>query len=295
MKISIIIAAMSILIQAAVSSDTRLLYETTLQTEPGKELMATLFAGNITINTWSNNEVNVKFYGNDEAQDKLIFKAENTETGVKVEAMSKGTKNVKNLNLKAEISVPVKYDVLLFTSGGNLSVSSLEGKVEANTSGGNITINNSTGNIEAYTSGGNVAIDNNSGNINASTAGGNITANSFSGSVSASTMGGHITLNGSDGKIDASTAGGNISVDYSGKNQGMDLSTMGGNITANLPSDFDADAEIGTLAGKITCEFSDVENKNKFINHIKTKFNSGGEFFKCTTSAGNIVVTKKNP
>jgi hypothetical protein len=40
----------------------------------------------------------------------------------------------------------------------------------------------------------------------------------------------------------------------------------------------------GTLAGKVTCDFAYIENKNKISCHIKTKFNSGGESFKCTTS-----------
>src|SRR3990172_2351424 len=240
MKITLFLTFFVLIVQTAITSDTRLLYEKTLQTEPNKELIVTLFAGNIIVNTWTNNEVNVKFYGNDEAQDKLIFNADNTETGVKVEAMRKGT-----------------------------------------------------GNIKKYTSGGNVVVDNNKGNLNISTAGGNITANSFNGSVNVSTMGGHVTLNGSNGKVEASTAGGNISVDYSGKNLGMNLSTMGGNITATLPGDFDANAELGTLAGRITCDFADVNNKNKISCHVKTKFNSGGETFNCTTSAGNIVVVKK--
>ncbi len=290
MKFSIFLLIM-LIVQTATSNDTRLLYEKTLQTEQGKEMYVTLFAGNVTVNTWSNNEVNVKFYGNDEAQDKLVFVAENTDNGVKVEAMIKNTKKIKNLNLKIEITAPVNYNARLFTSGGNLSVNSLNGDVEANTSGGNITANDITGKIEAYTSGGNVVVDNNTGSLSISTAGGNISVNNFHGSVDASTMGGHVTLNGSNGKIEASTAGGNISMDYEGNNYGIDLSTMGGNITAKLPSDFNADAEIGTLAGRITCEFADVEKKTK--NHLKTKFNSGGESFKCTTSAGNIVVIKK--
>jgi len=293
MKITLFLTFFVLIVQTAITSDTRLLYEKTLQTEPNKELIVTLFAGNIIVNTWTNNEVNVKFYGNDEAQDKLIFNADNTETGVKVEAMRKGTGNIKNLNIKVEIFVPADYDAKLFSSGGNLTVNDLNGKIEANTSGGNVTVNNTTGNIEAYTSGGNVVVDNNKGNLNISTAGGNITANSFNGSVNVSTMGGHVTLNGSNGKVEASTAGGNISVDYSGKNLGIDLSTMGGNITATLPGDFDANAELGTLAGRITCDFADVNNKNKISCHVKTKFNSGGETFNCTTSAGNIVVVKK--
>ncbi|HEY3249807.1 MAG TPA: hypothetical protein VGK25_01685 [Ignavibacteria bacterium] len=293
MKFTLILTIIAFLIQNAVSNDTRLLFEKTLQTESGKELLVTLIAGNITVSTWPNSEVNIKVYGNDEAEDKVIFNAENTETGVKVEATKKGTKNFKNLNIKVEVIVPVSYNARLFSSGGNLKVNDLNGKVEANTSGGNIIADNINGNVEAYTSGGNVIIDKNMGNIDASTAGGNITVESFEGNVNVSTMGGHVTLTGSNGKVDASTAGGNINVDYSGKNLGMELSTMGGNITANLPSDFDADAEIGTLAGRINCDFAEVENKNKVTNHLKAKFNSGGELFKCTTSAGNIVIVKK--
>src|SRR4030095_3253041 len=293
MKITIIFIIIMVLIQTAVSSDTRLLYEKTLQTEAGKELVVTLIAGNITVSTWSNNEVNVKVYGNDEAENKVIFNAENTETGIKVEATQKGTKNFKNLNIRVEVTAPETYNAKLFSSGGNLKIDNLKGYLEANTSGGNIIASDIRGDIGAYSSGGNITIDKSTGNIDASTAGGNITVDEFDGNASVSTMGGHISLKGSNGKIDASTAGGNINVDYSGKNLGMELSTMGGNITANLPGDFDADAEIGTLAGRITCDFANIDNKNKISNHVKTKFNSGGEKFKCTTSAGNIVVAKK--
>jgi len=293
MKITIFLALFMVLIQTAVSNDTRLLAEMNVTTEPGKELTATLIVGNITVSKGDNNNVNVKFYGNDEAYDKMIFKAVETESGVSVEALMKGSGNYKNLNIKVEITVPAIYDIKLFSSGGNLSIDDINGKIEANTSGGTVTANNTTGNIEVYTSGGNVIVDNNKGNINISTAGGNITVNSFNGGVNASTMGGHISLTGSNGKVEASTAGGNINVDYTGSNLGMDLSTMGGNITATLPGDFGADAELGTLAGKITCDFADINNKNKVSCHVKTKFNSGGETFNCTTSAGNIVVIKK--
>lgn len=294
MRISIILTLLFLMVQAAYSDDTRLLYEKTLQTESGKELNVSLFAGSITINTWSNtSEVNVKFYGNDEAQDKLVFSADNIETGVKVEAMKKGSDNIKNLNIKTEILIPSRYDVKLFTSGGNITVNDITGKMEANTSGGNITSNRTTGNIEAYTSGGNVVVNDNKGDISISTAGGSINVNTFNGNVDASTMGGHITLKGSNGKIEASTAGGNISIDYIGKNMGVDISTMGGNITATLPDDFNADAELGTLAGKIKCDFTEVNKKSKISNHIKTKFNSGGEKFNCTTTAGNIIVIKR--
>jgi hypothetical protein len=293
MKISLILTLIMALIQTLSANDTRLLAEMNVTTEPGKELLATLAAGNITVSVGENNNVNAKFYGNEEAENKMIFSAVGTETGVKIECIKKGTDNFKNLNIKVEITVPSNYSAKLFSSGGNLTVNDITGNVEGNTSGGNIILNNIRGNLQAYTSGGNVVVEKNTGDIDISTAGGNISVNTFDGNVSVSTMGGHITLTGSNGKVEASTAGGNINIDYTGSNKGMDLSTMGGNITANLPSDFKADAEIGTLAGKVTCDFAEIDSKNKITNHVKTKFNSGGEQFKCTTSAGNIAILKK--
>ncbi len=275
------------------ADDARLLFESTLDTEPNKELITSLIAGGVTISTWQNNQVNVKVYGNDEAEEKIVFKAESNENGVKVEGKQKESKNFQNLTIRVEITVPVNYNIKLYSAGGSFSVIGVNGKIDANTSGGNIKIENTEGNILAHTSGGNITIETSHGNIEASTSGGTITATGFNGNIDASTAGGHIDLTGGNGKIEASTAGGNIHLDYTGKNMGIDMSTLGGNITATLPTDFNADANIGTLVGKITCDFAKVENKSSVSSYVKAKFNNGGEVFKCTTSAGNINISKK--
>ncbi len=289
--ISLIIS--SIMVKVTTADDAKLLFEKSIPTESGKELITSLVAGNIQVSSWSNNEVSVKVYGNDEAEEKIVFSAEQTSTGVKVDGKQKDTKNMKDLTVRVEIIVPQSYNVKLYSSGGNLSIKDITGKIETNTSGGNISIENTNGNLEAYTAGGNVNIAVSTGNIKVSTSGGKISASEFNGNVDASTAGGDINLEGSNGRIDASTAGGNIRLDYSGKNLGIDMSTLGGNITASLPTDFNADADIGTLAGKITCDFAKVEKENHVASYIRSKFNEGGETFKCTTSAGNIIVTKK--
>lgn len=289
--ISLIISAL--MVKVTTADDARLLFEKNIPTESGKELVTSLVAGNIQVSSWSNNEVSVKVYGNDEAEEKIIFTAEQTSTGVKVDGKQKDTKNMRNLTVRVEIIVPESYNIKLYSTGGNLSIKDITGKIETNTSGGNISIEKTKGDLEAYTAGGNVNINVSSGNIKISTSGGKITATDFMGNVDASTAGGDISLEGSNGRIDASTAGGNIKLDYTGKNLGVDMSTLGGNITATLPTDFDADADIGTLAGKITCDFAKVEKDNHVSSYIRSKFNNGGETFKCTTSAGNIVVTKK--
>ncbi len=297
MKLSAILTlsllAILLMGKLTLADDARLLFEKTISTESGKELITSLVAGGIEISTWDKNEVNVKVYGNDEAEEKIIFSAEQTSTGVKVEGKQKDSKNFKNLTIRVEIIVPKNYDLKLYSSGGNLSVKDLTGKIETNTSGGNIKIDNTTGNLEAYTAGGNVAISVSSGDIKVSTSGGKISVDDFNGNVDVSTAGGDIVLEGKNGKIDASTAGGSIKLDYEGKNMGVDMSTLGGNINASLPGDFDADADIGTLAGKITCDFAKVQKDNHVSSYIRAKFNNGGETFKCTTSAGNITVTKK--
>jgi hypothetical protein len=279
--------------KTSIADDARLLFESTLDTEPNKELITSLIAGGVTISTWQNNQVNVKVYGNDEAEEKIVFKAESNESGVKVEGKQKESKNFKNLTIRVEITVPVNYNIKLYSAGGSFSVIGVNGKIDANTSGGNIKIENTEGNILAHTSGGNITVESSKGNVEATTSGGSITVTGFDGNVDASTAGGHINLTGGNGKIDASTAGGNIHLDYTGKNMGIDMSTLGGNITATLPTDFDANADIGTLVGKITCDFAKVEAKSSVSSYVKAKFNNGGEVFKCTTSAGNIVVSKK--
>lgn len=291
----LILSLLTVIIMGKItfSDDARLIFEKSIPTEPGKELVTSLIAGNIEITTGSSNEVNVKVYGNDEAEEKIIFTAEQTSTGVKVEGKQKDKKNLKNLTIRVEISVPSNYDLKLYSSGGNLTVKNISGKIETNTSGGNIKIDDTKGNLEAYTAGGNVTINSSNGNIKVSTSGGKISINGFEGNVDASTAGGDIILDGKNGKIEASTAGGSIKLDYTGKNSGIELSTLGGNIIAYLPSDFDADADIGTLAGKITCDFAKVNKENHVSSFIRAKFNNGGETFKCTTSAGNITVTKK--
>lgn len=276
-----------------ISDDARLLFESTLDTEPGKELTTSLIAGSVTISSWNNNQVNVKVYGNDEAEEKIVFKAESNESGVKVEGKQKESKNFKNLTIRVEIQVPQKYNIKLYSAGGSFTVKDIIGIVEANTSGGNIKLENTNGNLIAHTAGGNISIESSNGDIEATTSGGSVSISGFNGNIDVSTSGGHISLTGSNGKIEASTAGGNIRLDYSGDNKGIDMSTLGGNITVTLPTDFNANADIGTLVGKITCDFAKVESKSSVSSYIKAKFNNGGEVFKCTTSAGNITVSRK--
>lgn len=279
--------------QAGGDDDLKLLVDKTLPTQTGLKLTLDTYAGNVKITNSTANEVAVKIYGNSNAEENLGFDVSSIASGIKVDASKKsGVKNPKNISLKFEIAVPLDYNVKVSTGGGNVTLTSLNGTVEISTMGGNVSLGNITGDIDISTAGGNISVDQNTGKLKVSTAGGNIKAEKFDGNVDASTAGGNIHLSGSNGKVEGSTAGGNIHLDYAGKNNGIDLSTMAGQISLTLPSDFDANADLSTMTGRINCDFYNADGGKKYSN-LQTKFNNGGEKLNCSTMAGDIKVTKK--
>lgn len=273
--------------------DIKLLFEKSLPTEKGQKLRVDTQAGNIKITSWDKNEVQVKIYGSAEIENSFEFEVGTDASGVKVNGSKKaGARDPNNITVKYEISVPLDYSVKVSTGVGNVTLTDQNGTVEISTKGGNVSLGNVTGDIDVSTAGGNIIVSKNKGMLKLSTAGGNIKAKNFSGNVDASTAGGSINLTGSNGKVEGSTAGGSISLDYTGKNYGIDLSTMAGQISVDLPPDFDADADLSTMVGKVKCDFYTSGEKNKSSN-LQTKINNGGEPLRCSTMAGNINISKK--
>jgi len=273
-------------------NDLKLLLDKTLQTETGKLLDANTVIGDFKITVWDKNEAGVKVYGNENAEKYLVFTAENSASGIKVDGTKKEKEQIKGVQVRIEVTLPVSYNVKLNTGGGEIFVSGSSGSINFNTAGGNIKIENISGDVDGSTAGGNVLLTDIKGKIKLSTAGGNVTATGFEGNVDISTAGGNIALSGSNSAVNASTAGGNIALDYTGENLGVDLSTAAGKIIADLPSDFNADADLSSMVGKIKCDFAAAEN-TKLMSNLKAKFNNGGKIFKCSTAAGDITIRKR--
>lgn len=293
-KYSILTAFIITTVSLFSQQNLKLLVEKTLPTEPGKTLNLSSFAGDVTITVWDKNEAEIKISGNPTAEKMLIFDVSPVSSGIKIDGQKDKDFKKENysLNVKYDIKVPQSYNIDIFTGGGGVSVTGVNGTIKTNTSGGNLTISSCSGNVSMSTAGGNITIDKFTGPVDVSTAGGNIKATDFSGNIKVSTAGGNINLSGSSGSVNAHTAGGSITLDYTGKNEGIELSTMGGNIKLLLPSDINADADLSTMVGKITTDFASTED-SKISSFLKTTFNAGGSKLKCTTQAGNISVIKK--
>ena len=273
----------------------KVLHDKTFTISPGNDFKLDAASGDIIISSWDKNEVHVKILGNNKAKEKVEFSFHESSDMVEVEAKYDWSffMMVKGVELRFEIQVPKEFNIDAGTSGGDIKLQSIKGKVVTKTSGGDIDVSDLNGNIELSTSGGDISFNSTFGDLNLSTSGGNIKGDNFSGKLDASTSGGNINLIGYDVKIGASTSGGNISLDYSGQNQGIELSTSGGNITAKLPQDFNAAANISALGGSIKSDFKANNPIEISSSKFEAEINNGGSSLIMETSGGDIVVKKK--
>jgi hypothetical protein len=140
----------------------------------------------------------------------------------------------RSLGISFKVFAPHNVSSELRTSGGNISLSGLQGaKQDFRTSGGNLRVDRINGEVTGKTSGGNIEISNvnpdTKNAIDLSTSGGNITAsNCKGGTIRVSTSGGNLSLRNLEGAVTAGTSGGSVSAEL--VNGDLSAHTSGGNV-----------------------------------------------------------------
>jgi DUF4097 and DUF4098 domain-containing protein YvlB len=275
-------------------TDLKVLHEKTYAISPGKALKLEGYSGDITLTTWDKPEVYVKILGNDRAEDRIEFSFDNSDEMVEIYAKNKSFWNSGNgIRMKFEVKVPSNFNPDVYTSGGDVKIAGVSGKVSAKTSGGNISAKFIKGQMRISTSGGDINLEETKGRIYGETSGGNINAADFNGTLNVSTSGGDIRLNGSDADIEASTSGGNVELRYTGENKGISLSTSGGDIDVYLPSDFNASAYLSSSGGDVECNITTNNIKKISSSKFEADLNNGGKELVAKTSGGSIAVRKR--
>ena len=233
--------------------------------------------GNITIDTWDKNVVNVVVKNIIASEISLLTMVQN---GSKVEVIFKGEDSD---GIEFEISIPSKLDLELSTGGGNITLKNdLDGKIDASTAGGNIAVKNIMGKADISTAGGNIKVGDINSDADISTAGGDMKIGDINGTADVSTAGGNIKIGYIKGGADVSSAGGNISVDNIGGN--ADISTGGGNVKVGSVS---GSAELNTGGGNISLEAATGKVEvNTGAGNINLENIKGG--IEANTGAGNI-------
>jgi hypothetical protein len=214
-------------------------------------VLASTSGGNITVEGSDGNEVRVEMYVRKRGRnlspsdtDLSDYDIDLSMNGNEVRAIAKrksGSGSWFNMGNSPSISfvihAPAGSDTDLGTSGGNVSVASLNGTQKLKTSGGNVSLTNITGNSDGRTSGGNIQVADYEGDLNIQTSGGNLNISKYTGELTARTSGGRISLDEVSGKISARTSGGSISGTILAARDVIDLQTSGGNIDVKLPAD----------------------------------------------------------
>ncbi len=239
--------------------------------KPGGNLKLDLQAGgNIEIEGWNKDMVSIeiKSHGRGYNIDSYDIRQEGNNITFNNKKRGKQT--------DVFVKVPNKFNIDFYTVGGEIKITSVDGKLEGKTMGGELEFRNLKGHMNITTMGGDVTLRNSEVDGNVGTMGGEVIVENVKGDINASSMGGNVQYINVSGKnktvgkeVDISTMGGDLDIDKAPN--GTKLHTMGGDITINHADRF-VDAE--TMGGDV--EIKEVDG------WVKAKTLGGNIYVKMT-------------
>lgn len=305
MKSHTLLFAAGLLALVPISAQARIerVVEKTFSVQPGGLLRVETSGGGIRVQSTSANQVTVVARQRikassdaeaDELLEDLTLTIEQDNEGVqakaKYEKRSWGTQPVQ---VDFTVTVPARYNVDLRTSGGNVEVDDLDGRVEARTSGGGIEMGKITGDINAHTSGGNVSLEEGAGAVKLGTSGGNIRVGRAVGKTDLDTSGGRIEIKSVESPVHASTSGGDVNATIKGPMKGdCVLSTSGGRVRAVVDAGASFQLDASTSGGSVHAEglTITIDKGGAGRSRLSGKVNGGGPLLKLRSSGGDVVI-----
>jgi hypothetical protein len=271
-------------------------FEKQFSVSPGGTLSVTTDVGDVSVTGTTSNEVSIvaEIRGSEREINGFEINAWQSDRNVEVKARNKNSGWFSWMNdnpdVRFTIRVPYEYGFTVHTSGGDIEITHLKGKVQGETSGGNLRLTEVEGGVRLETSGGNIRGEKLAGEIAMETSGGNIAIAGVTGSVDVSTSGGDIRLGDVDGKIKAETSGGNMILKLKNENKGVAAETSGGDIDISVPRNINATLDLSTTGGDVQCDLP-VTMSGKFNEgRIRGTVNGGGNAIHARTSGGDIRV-----
>ena len=310
MKIPSLLLTAGLLAMSPFSAQAKIerIVEKTFTVQPGGLLKVDTQGGEIRVQTSADSTVKVvakqKIRANSEAEademlQKLTLTIEQNAEGVlaharyekKLEGFHWGSWPPVQVNFV--VTVPVNYNVELRTSGGDIVVGNLNGKVFARTSGGDIGLGKISGEIDGGTSGGNVRLEEGLSGVKLGTSGGDIRVGRVVGAADLGTSGGNIEIKSVENSLHASTSGGDVSAGIAGALKGdCKLSTSGGRVRVNVDKAAAFDLDASTSGGDVdaTGLTITIEKGGSGRSRLAGKVNGGGPELKLRSSGGDIIV-----
>lgn len=268
---------------------------------------------NVTVTSWDRNEV--AFSAARAERYEFEFSQEDGIVTIGGDIVGRrGLFDWRSWGPLAEVTlnVPYRQNLNLSTSGGDIRIDRLQGKLDAATSGGEIDAGDIDGSVDLATSGGRIRLQQSSGPVTAATSGGSIQFGSVAGAVeartsggririgeagatvSAATSGGSIEVGRAAGAVQAQTSGGSVEVSLAGQTDAdSELRTSGGSVTVYLPDGFQADLSAKSFGGGVTSDFPElVVDNSAGGGKLEQSFNGGGPDMVLRTSGGSIRIRR---
>ena len=278
----------------------------TYTVQPGGNFKALTSGGDITIKTADISEVRItareiiKASTDAEADEllkKLELRLEQSGNDVLAEAKYESGAGLhwggQSVIVSFIVTLPAKFNADLHTSGGDIAVASLTGKVKARTSGGNLSFERIEGDLDGGTSGGDITLKEGTARAQLSTSGGNIRVARAGGPTEVETSGGDIVLESVADLIGAHTSGGNVHAFLTAPLQhDVKLSTSGGNVEVKIGKTVAFLLDASTSGGDVdaTGLTLTIEKGGVGKSHLVGAINGGGPRLKLRTSGGDIRV-----
>ncbi|MDB6126371.1 MAG: hypothetical protein JWM35_267 [Verrucomicrobia bacterium] len=309
MKSHTLILAAGLLALTPLSSHAKIVrtVEKSFTVQPGELLQVETQGGDIVVQTSNDSVVKVtareKIRAGSEAEadellQKLALNIDQSAKGVTATAVyEKGTGmhfgSWPPVQVDFTVTVPTNYNVDLKTSGGDVSVGDLMGKVMARTSGGDVVLGKISGDIHAGTSGGNVRLVEGLGSVKLGTSGGDIHVGRAVGPTDLDTSGGNIEIKSVENTLDASTSGGDVSAGIAGPLKGdCKLRTSGGRVRVMVDKGAAFDLDASTSGGDVDAAglTITIDRGGSGRSRLSGKVNGGGPALNLRSSGGDIVV-----
>ena len=264
--------------------------EKTFAVQPGATLKVETQGGDVTVRPGADDEVRIvarqTIRAKSEAEaDALLEKLELvfSQEGEAVRASARyasrgagsGFGSWPPVSVDFEITVPTTINPVLRTSGGDVRVGDVTGRVDVRTSGGDVELGRIDGVVKAGTSGGDIDLM------------------QATGEADLHTSGGDIEIDAVINVVNASTSGGDISATFAGPFKGdCSFSTSGGDVEVKVVADAAFQLDASTGGGKIKAKglALTIERGGVGQSRLGGTVNGGGPLLKLRTSGGDIEI-----
>ena len=124
---------------------------------------------------------------------------------------------------------------------------------------------------------------------------GGITLTGVRGRTEFTTMNGGVKITDAGGSVRGRTTNGGVKVALSGSSwdgDGLDVTTTNGGVVLEVPSDFNAHLETGTVNGGVQMDFP-VRVQGRLGRDLSTDLGSGGPTIRAKTTNGGVTVRRR--